>query len=167
MSTSRSSAHAGRLVALTLVLAASLASRPSFGESVTVSVPALLAFQVYDVHSSTPSSPSRVTVSFSGANVTLGNYLRVSVTADAASFSTPGGGVAIPASALSWTTSSAVGGTGSSGTLDSGAETTVFDSVVNPTAGSVDMAWTLSSLPTGVYAGDHELTVRYRFESLF
>ncbi|PKN59329.1 MAG: hypothetical protein CVU56_01305 [Deltaproteobacteria bacterium HGW-Deltaproteobacteria-14] len=159
--------RARRGATLAVAFAALLVSRPGFGASATVTVPALVSFQIYDVNVSTTASPSSVRISFRDATMGLGESLRISVSADASTFATPGGGTAIPASALSWTTSSAVNGTGSPGTLDSGSFQAVYDSVANATSGSVDMTWTLAPPPAGVAAGDHELTVHYRFEALF
>jgi hypothetical protein len=125
-----------------------------------------VSFWVTDITAPTDGAPDPTTVSFSNASLNGGSSLRISVSADSATFAVPGGGTAIPASALSWIASGAVGGAGSSGTVDSASYTQVYQSDANPSSGSVDLSWQLSALPAGVAAGDHTLTVRYRFESL-
>ena len=58
------------------------------------------------------------------------------------------------------------GGQGSSGTLSSAAYTQVYQSHANPHDGEVDMTWTLASIAaSGLRAGTHSLTVRWRIEA--
>lgn len=158
-------APAPRLAALAVLALAVLLPLTGLGASATVSVPSIVSFSVYDVSVATPAWPTRVTVSFADATLGPTEAIRVSVAADTSHFAVPGGGTAIPASALSWTTHSASGGVGSPGTLSSGAFQAIFDGAMGGTAGSVDLAWTLAALPAGVAAGDHDLVVRYRFEA--
>jgi len=153
-------------LALAATLATSLAAQPTLGVTATLHVPSALSFFVLDLRVATSSSPSQVTVGFSDATVAFDESIRISVAADDSTFTPPGGGAAIPASGLSWTTHSPSSGLGWPGTLSSGSFQTVFESSPGATAASVDLAWTLAPLPAGVAAGDHGLTVRYRFEAL-
>ncbi|MHB1461835.1 MAG: hypothetical protein ACYC1M_11185 [Armatimonadota bacterium] len=142
---------------------ASLAS----AESVDISVPSSIGFYVTDVTMPTTGSPNPTAVSFSNANLNLGNSLRISIKADTTDFVTPsGGGAAIPAAYVSWTTSGAVGGTGFNGSLNYLTFTDVFQSVANPLSGTVDMSWRLAPLPAGIRAGNHTLSITWKLESI-
>lgn len=134
-------------------------------ETVDVTVPISATFFVTDVSLSTTGSPNPTTVSFSNAGLSSGNALRISVQADAADF-TPPAGNAIPASKISWTTSNPQGGIGSNGTLISTAFTQLYQSNTDPTSGSVDATWTLDAPGSGIRAGNHTLTLRWKFESV-
>lgn len=135
-------------------------------ELVTVTVPANVSFSVTNVATDTVGNPSAARVSFSGLVVLPLRVLRISVTADAVSFTPPSASLAIPASKVRWTTSNASGGSGSNGTLSSAAWTQIFQSSLLATSGRVDMTWTLGAPGGGIRAGTHTLTVRYKFESM-
>jgi hypothetical protein len=132
---------------------------------VAINVPAFVDFAVTDVSASTPGAPSPSRVSFSNASLTMGKALRVSVRADALSF-TPPSGESIPASKLSWTSAGAMGGIGWSGTLNASSYALVFQSDPAISSGHVDLAWTLAPPGSGVRAGMHQLTVRWKVESI-
>jgi hypothetical protein len=89
----------------------------------------------------------------------------VSVQADAATF-TPPSGSSIPSSNVSWITLGAGGGTGWNGTLSSSSYTLVFQSDPARTFGHVDFAWTLMAQGSGIRAGIHQLTIRWKVESI-
>ena len=135
-------------------------------ETVDITLPAAISFNVFNVNSTTTGSPNPASVSFTNTSLDSGRHLKISVAADTANFSTPGSGTAIPANKISWTTSSPVGGSGSDGTLSDTAYTTLFTSNADPSSGSVNVQWSLATLPAGVAAGNHTLTLRWKLESL-
>ena len=140
---------------------------PSFAqETVNVSTPNFVTFTVADISQSSPAGPSVVTISYSDAALGPGMRLKVSVMADAASFSAPGG-VSVPVSKVSWTTGGASGGSGYSGTLSSSTFTEVFCSEPDPLSGNVDLTFQLDPVAAGLLAGDHVATLRWKFESVF
>jgi hypothetical protein len=132
-------------------------------EVVDVNAPGSLSFQVSDVGSSTAGTPT--TVSYTGAVLVPGRVLRISVKADSAVL-TPPSGAAIPVSNISWTASNAQGGVGSAGTLSDTTWGQVFESSPSPIAGGVDLTWTLAAPGAGIRAGTHQLTLRWKFESV-
>lgn len=139
-----------------------------WADSCDITVPATVTFTVSNVSSATTGSPNPTTASFSNGVLTSGNKLRMSVTTDAVvtSFTRPlGAGAQIAASNVSWTTSNPVNGTGSNGSLNPPAYTTVYESNVDATSGSVNQTWSLAAPGSAVYAGTHTLTVRWKFES--
>lgn len=134
-------------------------------ETVSIAVPSAVSFSVTDVSSSTPGSPNPTTISFSNAVLLSGKALRVSVQADASAF-TPPNGSSIPVSKVSWSTVGAAGGTGWNGTLSATSYTLVFQSDPSPTSGHADLAWTLAAPGSGIRAGVHQLTIRWKVESI-
>jgi hypothetical protein len=134
-------------------------------ETVNVVVPSAVSFPVTDVTQSTSGGPNPTTLSFSNVNLRAGRALRVSVHADGAAF-TPPSGSSIPALKVSWTTVGAAGGTGWSGTLGSSSYALVFQSDPARTSGHVDLAWTLAPPGSGIRAGNHQLTIRWKLESI-
>jgi hypothetical protein len=148
-----------------LVVLVSIAAPAAAQESVTIQVPSFVSFEVADVGVSTPGAPSPSGLSFSNAILIPGRVLRVSVQADAASF-TPPNGPAIPVSKVSWSSLGAAGGTAWGGTLSSSSYALVFQSDPLTLAGRVDLAWTLAAIGSGIRAGLHQLTIRWKVESL-
>ena len=134
-------------------------------ETVTVVVPAGVAFAVTDVTTATNGTPNPFTVSYSASALTPGNQLYIRVQANAANFTTPGGGGTIPCGNVSWTISSDLNGAGVPGTLAT-SYTLVYTSMVNPTNGNVKVKWHLAAPPAGIYAGAHTLVMTWKFESL-
>jgi hypothetical protein len=134
-------------------------------ETVNVSVPMAVNFAVTDVTRSTSGAPSPVTISFSNSSLINGRALRISVQADAASF-TPPSGSSIPASRVSWTSAGAHGGLGMNGILSSTSYAMVFQSNPATPSGYVDLAWTMAAPGSGIRAGVHQLTIRWKFESI-
>ena len=129
-------------------------------ETVSISVPMAVDFQVSDVSRSTSGTPDVTTINFS--DMTPGKALRVSVRADAAAF-TPPSGPGIPASNVAW---NSLGGLGSDGTLSSSAYTLVYQSNPVATSGYIDLQWTLAAPGSGIRAGSHGLTIRWKLESI-
>lgn len=134
-------------------------------EAVTISVPPAVSFMVTDVVQATSGFPSPATVSFSNATLDDGKALRISVQADASSF-TPPAGAAIPAANVSWSVLGAAGGVGSGGTLSATSFGLVYQSNPNTVSGHVDLAWTLAAPGSGIRAGRHHLTIRWKVESI-
>ena len=134
-------------------------------ETVAIEVPSGVSFLVTDVNTSTGGAPNPSTIRFSNANLSLGNALRVSVQADAAAF-TPPSGSSIPPSKVSWTTVGSAGGMGWNGTLTSSSYSQVFQSDPARASGHVDLAWTLAAPGSGIRAGSHQLTIRWKVESI-
>ena len=136
----------------------------SFVETVRITIPASVGFSVTNVSVATAGSPASGTVSFSQFTGTdTGNVLRISVKADG-NFAPPSG-PAIPASKLSWTTSSPANGTGSNGVLSTSAYSQVFQSSPTKKAGGVNISWSLAAPGTAIRAGVHTLTVRWKLEA--
>ena len=135
-------------------------------ETVAIEVPSGVSFPVTDVSVSTSGAPNPVTVRFSEGNLGPGRAVRISVQADASAFTPPAGGVTIPASSVSWTSVSFSNGTPSDGTLSASAYTIVFQSDPGSTSGHVDLGWTLAPPPSGVRAGNHQLTIRWKLEAI-
>lgn len=134
-------------------------------ETVRITVPSAVSFAVTDVSRSTTGVPSTARISFSDAILIPGRALRVSLKADAAAF-TPPSGSSIPASNVSWTTAGANGGTGSNGTLSTSSYVLVFQSAPVTLSGYVDLGWTLAAPGSGIRAGSHQLTIRWKVESI-
>jgi hypothetical protein len=134
-------------------------------ETVTISVPLAVSFPVTDVSRSTSGAPDVTTVSFSNASLNPGRALRISVQPDAAAFTAPSGS-SIAASNVSWTSLGANGGIGMNGTLSSSSYALVFQSDPTRTSGRIDLAWTLAPPGSGIRAGNHQLTIRWKVESI-
>jgi hypothetical protein len=151
----------------TLGIAAVIASVVSAAaqETVSITVPSTLSFQVTDVSRTTSGAPNPATISFSNATLIPGRALRISVQAGSAGFTSPSG-PGIPASKVSWTNLGAGGGTGWNGTLGSSFYALVFQSDPARTSGHVDLGWTLAAPGSGIRAGDHQLTIRWKVESI-
>ncbi|MDO8682555.1 MAG: hypothetical protein Q7N50_03640 [Armatimonadota bacterium] len=137
----------------------------TFAESVDITVPTSVVFNVIDISTATTGSPNPTTVSFVNANLVSGSALRISVKANAADFISPGG-TAIAASNVSWTTGNAQGGTSFNGSLSSVGFTEVYQSNANPTSGTVDIVWSLAAQGSGIRGGDHTLAITWKLESV-
>jgi hypothetical protein len=134
-------------------------------ETVSITVPLAISFPVTDVSRSTSATPHVTTVSFSSANLSLGKALRVSVQSDAAAFTLPGGS-SIPAANVSWSNLGANGGMGMNGTLSSSSYALVFESDPARTSGHIDLGWALAAPGSGIRAGNYQLTIRWKVESI-
>ena len=134
-------------------------------ETADTSLPAFVSWIVDDISQQTTSTPSTASVTFSNAALNSGMSLSISVKADSPSF-TPPGGSAILASKVSWTVSGAIGGTAYAGTLSDSSYTEIYRSTSNPTSGSVNLTFRLDAPGSGILAGDHNLTLRWKVESV-
>lgn len=150
--------------AAALVVGIGLADTASAQESVTISLPATVTFTVSDVSSATVADIDPVTVQFSGAVLNPSRVLRISVIADASTLAGPGGS-AMPVSAVSWTVSGAVGGSGTSGALSSSSYSRVFQSNQSAVSGGFDLSFTLAAVPGTLRAGNHTVRLRWKLES--
>ena len=141
-----------------------VAARVHSDETVNITIPSFLAFAVNDVSVDTTSSDP-FTVTFDSAALSSGHSLKISVESDTTNFSSVGGD-ALPASLVKWSIDSASGGTGSPGTLSTTFQP-VFQSDATPTSGSAALTWKMSAPgASGVKAGDHNLTLTWKIESL-
>ena len=80
-------------------------------ETVTVSIPHAIRYQVTNVSVVTTANAGTVTLSFQNAKLSAGKVLRISVRAKAANLAARSRSP-IPSSKVSWTAGSASGGTG-------------------------------------------------------
>ena len=152
------------LAAALLLLGSLPAAAPT--PQVNVTVPAFVSFAVTRVNVSTTGSPNPFTISFTKADHFNKLAFRISVKAVASSF-TPPAGSSIPASKVSWTIYGAQGGTGYNGTLSSTAYTIVYQSVKEPSSGSVSLTWSLGAPgASGLRAGDHTLQLTWLLEAV-
>jgi hypothetical protein len=154
-----------RIAVLCIAAVTASALTAAAQETVSITVPSTVSFAVTDVSRSTNGAPDPTTISFSNANLILGKALRVSVQAGSTGFMPPSG-PSIPASNVSWANVGAGGGTGWNGTLGSSSYTLVFQSDPARTSGHVDLAWTLAAPGSGIRAGVHQLTIRWKVESI-
>jgi len=150
------------VVAIASLLAA--ATVASAQESVRITTPASVGFNVSNV--TTDSNASSVRVSFDNVVLLPIHRLRISVKADSSNFTSPStASLFIPASKVTWTTSNATSGAGTSGTLTSASYGALFIGNSLALSGGVDVHWTLKAPGGGIRAGAHTLTVRYKVEA--
>src|SRR2546423_588911 len=155
-----------RLSTFTGILALALMSARCFAEDVTITIPGSVSFAVTRVLLSTTGSPNPFVISFTNGS-SIKHHLNISVIANAVNFTAPSSGrSAIPASNVSWTTSNAVNGTGTNGTLSASVYTLLYVSINKPTTGSVGLTWSLAAPGANIHAGAHTLTVRWKLESI-
>ena len=147
------------LLSLLLVFTQSLGA-----EQATVSVTSSVTFSVTNISASTTGSPT-ATVTFSSASLNSGNKLQIRVRTAASNF-TKSWGTAIAANKVTWTTSGASDGGGSSGTLSSSSYTTAFLSNQNPSSGSITLHFSLAAPGSGTEAGTDTLQLTWEFLSV-
>jgi hypothetical protein len=136
-------------------------------EQANVTVPTAVAFAVSDIASSTAATA----VSVTATSVVLSSatkQLRISLQANAASF-TPPGGAAITwnASDVTWNAASWTNATGAAGTLSNAAYNTAATCTAG--AGSCNtsgLVFTLGANPNIVRSGNYTLVVTWKFESI-
>jgi hypothetical protein len=149
------------LLTLAVIDAAPPIAQPGSG-TVRITVPGVVLIPVDDVSAATASSgPARI--SFNQAFLSAGQALRISVKADT-SLTLPGG-VSVPASSITWTTSGANNGVGINGALSTGAYTPVFESGVDARSGRVDLTWQLALPPGLARAGTAQIVLRWKLEA--
>jgi len=133
-------------------------------ETVDITLPTNVSFYVVKVNKTTETEPA--TLSYIDADLNSGNYLRISIKANAANFTRPSNvGDYIAANSVSWTTSSAQGGSGVNGTLSSDTYNIVYESNTDPTSGSLSIVWNLAAPGSGIRAGGHTLNCTWKIES--
>ena len=133
-------------------------------ETVAIILPAAVSFAVTNVSVATNGTPSSPGLQFSSGVLKNNRGVRASIKAD--SDFIPPSGTAIPAARVSWTTSNAVNGVGSNGTLSRTVYTQIFQANDNATSGRVDIAWQLAAPGVPLRAGAHVLTLRWKLESI-
>lgn len=154
-----------RVACAALVLAVALAADLSSAvDDVRITIPVAVTFDVTNVNLPTTGRPIADTVRFNSLSVPVGRVLNISVKAD--SDFVPPGGPAIPASKVSWTTSGATNGLGSSGVLSTTAYGQLFQSAPTRKNGNVDVTWVLTAPGIPVQAGLHRLTIRWKLEAI-
>ena len=154
-----------KLACAALCLVGALAADlPAAVDDVRITIPAAVTFDVTNVSVPTTGSPIADTVQFNSLTVPVGRVLRISVKADGDFV--PPGGPAIPASKVSWTTSGATNGVGSSGVLSTSAYGQLFQSAAAKKSGNVDVTWLLTAPGTSVRAGLHRLTIRWKLDAI-
>ena len=142
-------------------------------EQARVTLPAGISFNVTNVNSSTTEGNVPISVQ----NIVLSTatkQLRISLTANAASFTPPAAGATTwSASDVSWTAGPAGGpnqwqnATGSAGTLSAAAYNTVATCTADTASCSITrLSFSLAAKPTVKRAGSHTLTVTWKFESI-
>ena len=142
-------------------------------EQARVTVPAGILFNVTNINSSTTDA----NVAISVQNIVLTSatkQLRISVAANAPSFTPPLAGVSTwSASDVSWTAGPGGGpnrwqnATGSAGTLSSAAYQTVATCNADTSSCSISkLSVTLAAKPTVKRSGSHTLVVTWKFESI-
>ena len=132
-------------------------------EQVSVLVSPSENFTIVNTGASTPGSTS-VSVIYSSAALTTGHRLKISVKASGPNF-TSSKGDGIPANKVSWTVSSASGGSASAGTLSSSSWTQVFLSNTNPTSGSIALNFNLVAPGSESKAGTQTMQLDWQFSS--
>lgn len=136
-------------------------------EQARVSVPAGVLFTVGDIGASTEATAAAVTVD-QIVLASAAKQIRVSVQADAASFTPPDiGAPTRAATAVSWNAASWTNATGTQGVLSSAS----YNTVATCTAGvsdcsTNDLVFTLAPNTNITTAGSHVLTVTWKIESL-
>ena len=153
---------AGWLIAMLVMLSPPWTGEAQVVESIRITAPPLLTFDVADVDTVTYASGGTFTVSFDQAVVRAGRGVRISVRGEDL---TPPAGGSIPASALSWTAAGAVNGVGVNGTLSKNQYRIVFEGVAGVTSGRVDLTWSLDLGNRNVRAGTHTGQLRWRVET--
>ena len=137
------------------------------GDQARVTVPAGVSFAVSDIATATVASPATVTV----ANIVLATaskQLRMSLQAEAASFTPPvGGSTTWAASDVSWAAASWTNASGAAGTLSNSAYNAVATCTADvSTCSTSGLTFTLGA-NTGVKrSGNHTLVVRWKLESI-
>jgi hypothetical protein len=159
----RRTARCGLIALVALIL---LPCRAFAQETVSISFPAAVSFGVTNISATTTGTPNPSVIRFSNQILLPVHALRISVKAETADFTPPGGTTKIPASKASWTTSNANHGIGSNGTLSSVSYSVVFVGQKNNQPGGIDLTWTLAPPPSGIRAGTHTLTLRWKVEAI-
>ena len=135
-------------------------------EQADVTVPSGVTFNVTDINASTASSTQSVSVS----GIVLGTatkQLKISLQANAATFTQPSGTATWNASAVTWNAPTWTNATGASGTLSNATYNAVATCTADVTTCSTTaLVLTLASNTSIVRSGNYTLTVTWKFESI-
>jgi len=135
-------------------------------EQARVTFPSGVTFTVSDITGSTIASPAAVTIS----NIVLATatkQLKVSVQADAAAFTAPGGSTTWSAGDVTWSAATWTSATASAGTLSNSAYNAVATCAADAASCSTTgLVFTLGAKPTVQRSGNHQLTVRWKVEAI-
>ena len=163
------SKYLNRLLLIALIMPAACLRILAAHDKVDITLPTTVTFTVYNVISSTTGVPTPTPISYTNGNLHANMQLRISVMANAAACTPPGGGPTIPAGSFSWTAANTTGGIGYSGTLAYNAYTIVYQSIPwtgSALSGSVNLSWKLAPPPTGAYAGTYTISLTWKVESV-
>jgi hypothetical protein len=131
-----------------------------------VTVPAGITFNVTDTAVATAASAASITIT-NVVTPSASNQLRLSLQADAASFTPPAAGTSWTASEVTWAAASWTNASGSAGTLSSAAYNTVATCDPNASAcGTTGLVFTLGANTAVNRSGNHTLVVRWRFQAI-
>jgi hypothetical protein len=135
-------------------------------EQANVTVPTAVTFAVADVSSSTAATAASVTAT-SVVLSSASKQLKISLQANAASFTPPSGAVTWNASDVTWNAATWTNATGVTGTLSNA----VYNTVATCTAGAgscntTGLVFTLAANPSIVRSGNYTLVVTWKFESI-
>ena len=136
-------------------------------EQAQVTVPAGVTFNVANVAANTLAAAASLSVQ----NIVLSSatrQLRVSIQANAASFTPPAvGATTWTAADVSWNAATWTNATGTAGTLTSSAYTAVATCTADVSdCSTTGLVFTLGARPTVRRAGNHTLVVTWRFEAI-
>jgi hypothetical protein len=135
-------------------------------EQANVTVPTAVTFAVSDIASSTPAAAASVTASSIVLSTAL-KQLRISLQANAASFTPPSGAITWNASDVAWNAASWTNATGVGGTLSNAAYNTVATCTAGVASCSTSgLVFTLGPNTNIVRSGNYTLVVTWKFESI-
>jgi len=135
-------------------------------EQARVTVPAGVTFNVVDVGAATAATAASVTVS-GIVLATATKQLRVSLQANAATFTAPGGATTWSASDVTWNAATWTNATGALGTLSNSSYSSVATCAADASDCSTNgLVFTLGAKNTVRRSGTHQLTVTWKFESI-
>lgn len=136
-------------------------------EQARVTVPAGVTFNVTNVSSSTAATNASVSVD-SIVLATATKQLRVSLQANAASFTPPvAGATTWGAGDVTWNAATWTNASGAAGTLSNAAYTTVATCTADAAdCSTTGLVFTLGAKSTVKRAGNHTLVVTWKFESI-
>jgi len=158
-----------RPLLLTAIFLTALLPSYAVQDKVNMTLPSTVTYTVTNVLSATTGAPAPSSITYSSGNLHWNAHLRISVMANAAVCTPPGGGPSIPAGSFSWTAANATGGVGYNGTLVYNAYTVVYQSNSwngNALSGAVNLTWKMAAPPTGVRAGTYTISLTWRVDSV-
>ena len=135
-------------------------------EQASITVPAGVTFNVNSVGSATAASAA--TVSASGIVLgTATKQLKISLQANAATFTPPSGSATWNASDVTWNAPTWTNATGASGTLSNSAFNTIATCTANVASCTTsNLVFTLAANSNIVRSGNYTLVVTWKFESI-